>query len=123
MPKFDVDERRSVPRYKEQVLCSLLWSLTGATIVARTEMLSLKSISVTIPSNPTYGAEPSMVGQNVELELALPEGSVRLSGLLLSVEQADSIGNLLVFRIEGANEVDQRLYHEHLVSLSLSDSP
>jgi hypothetical protein len=122
MPEFDVDERRSVPRYQERVPCTVLCSLTGATILARTEMLSLKSLSVTIPSNPTYGAEPSDVGANVELRLALPEGYVRLSGSLLHMEQTNSIGNLFVFKIEGANEVDQRLYHEHLVSLSLSDS-
>ena len=122
MARIDVEEHRSVPRYRARVPCTVLCASTGATVLTRTEMLSLKSVSLTIASNPTYGAEPSRVGANVELRLALPGGYVRLSGSLLSVEQAESIGNLFVFKIEGANEVDQRLYQEHLVSLSLSDS-
>ena len=122
MPAFDVNERRSVPRYRDRAPCTVICSSTETTILARTEMLSLNSVSVTIPSNPTYGADPSMVGATVELRLALPGGYVRLSGSLLQIEQVDSIGNLFVFKIEGASEVDRRLYQEHLVSLSLSDS-
>jgi len=41
-----------------------------------------------------------------------------LSGLLLRLEQANSIDNLFVFKIEEANEVDRRLYDEHLDSLT-----
>ena len=110
-------DRRSMPRHKARVPCSIVCPSTDSTILTHTEGLSLKAISLTIPLNPIYGADPSNVGVNVVLKLALPGGYVRLSGLLLRLEQANAIENLFVFKIEGATEVDRRLYNEHLDSL------
>jgi hypothetical protein len=123
----EVKNRRSVPRYKARVPCSVLCASIDSSeasqderqlaVLTHTEELSLESISLTIPSNPTYGADPSNVGTKVTLELALPIGYVRLSGLLLRHEQAGSNDNLFVFKIEGANDPDWRSYNEHLDSL------
>ena len=113
----DAEERRAVQRYKARVPCSVLRTSTGSTLLTHTETLSLSAISLTIPSNPTYGADPCNVEVNVELRLALPAGYLRLSGSLLRLVQANAIANLFVFKIEEANEVDQRLYDEHLDSL------
>ena len=120
MPEVEYEERRSVPRYKARVPCSVLLA-TGATILTHTETLSLKAIALTIASNPIYGADPSNVGMNVVLKVALPGGYVRLSGTLLRLEQANAIENLFVFKIEGASEVDRRIYNEHLDSLAVSE--
>jgi hypothetical protein len=110
-------ERRRLPRHKARVPCSVLCVSTGSTILTHTETLSPDAISLTIPSNPTYGADPSNVGHKVALTLALPVGYAQLSGSLLRLEQANAIENLFVFKIEEANEVDRRLYNEHLDSL------
>ena len=110
-------ERRSVPRYKTRVPYSVLCASTRTTLLTHTESLSQTAISLTIPSNPTYGADPSNVGRKVVLKLALPSGYAQLSGSLLRLEQANAIANLFVFKIEEANETDQRLYKEHLDSL------
>jgi hypothetical protein len=121
---MEYKERRAVPRYNSRVPCSVLSASTEAAILSHTEKLSLKAISLAIPSHPTYGADPSNVGVNVVLKLALPGGYVRLSGLLLRIDLANAIENLFVFKIEGATEVDRRLYHEHLDSLARGqDSP
>ena len=114
----DNKERRRVPRYKARVPCSVLSASGGSALLTHTEALSVNAISLTIPSNPTYGADPGNVGVNVELKLALPAGYVRLSGSLVRLEQANTIDNLFVFKIEEASEVDRRIYDEHLDSLS-----
>jgi len=118
MPGVEYADRRSVPRYKARLPCSVLSAATGATILTHTETLSLKAIALTIALNPIYGADPSNVGMDVELKVALPAGYVRLTGTLLRLEQANAIENLFVFKIEGANEVDRRLFNEHLDSLA-----
>jgi hypothetical protein len=113
-----VKDRRSVPRYKARVPCSVLCASTDSAILTHTEELSPQAISLTIPSNPTYGAaEPSNVGTSVVLTLALPVGYVRLSGSLLRHDQADPKDHLFVFKIEAATDLDRRLYNEHLDSL------
>jgi len=118
-----MDDRRSLPRYKARVPCSVLCASTGSTLLTHTESLSLNAISLTIPSNPTYGSDPSNVGNKVVLTLALPGGYAQLSGSLLRLEQANAIANLFAFKIEGANEVDRRLYNEHLDSLGHEQVP
>lgn len=118
-----MNERRSLPRYRVRVPCSILCALTGATILTHTEGLSENAISLTIPTNPTYGADPGNVGVDVELKLALPVGYVRLSGSLVRLEQANTVDNLFVFKIEEANEVDRRMYNEHLESLGRKQAP
>ena len=112
-----MNERRNLPRYKARVPCSILCASTGSSLLTHTEGLSLNAISLTIPVNPTYGADPSNVGKKVVLKLALPGGYAQLSGSLVRLEQANTIENLFVFKIEEANEVDRRLYNEHLESL------
>lgn len=62
MPGVEYKERRSVPRYKSRVPCSVLCASTDSAILTHTEALSVKAISLTIASSPTYGADPSKVG-------------------------------------------------------------
>jgi len=116
--EIEVKDRRAVPRYKAHVPCSVTCAATGATLLTHTAELSLQAISLTIPSNPTYGAEdPSKVGTKVFLKLALPVGYVRLSGLLVRHQQADPKDHLFVFEIEAASDLDKRLYNEYVDSL------
>ena len=118
-----MNERRNLPRYKTRVPCSILRASTGSTILTHTEGLSLNAISLTIASNPVYGADPSNVGKKVVLKLALPGGYAQFSGSLLRLEQPNTIENLFVFMIEEASEVDRRLYNEHLDSLGREQVP
>ena len=114
----ETKDRRDVPRYEVRVPCSVTCVDTGATLLTHTAALSLQAISLTIPLNPTYGADdPSKVGTKVLLKLALPVGYVRLSGALLRHEQADPKDHLFVFKIEAASDLDQRLYDEYVDSL------
>lgn len=114
----EVEDRRTVPRYKARVPCSVLCSATGATLLTHTAELSLEAVSLIIPSNPTYGADdPSKVGTKVSLKLALPSGYVRLSGVLLRHQQADPKDHLFVFKIEAASDLDRRLYDEYVDAL------
>jgi len=116
--EIEVKDRRAVPRYKAHIPCSVTCAATGATLLTHTAELSLQAISLTIPLNPTYGADdPSKVGTKVSLKLALPVGYVRLSGVLLRHEQADPKDHLFVFKIEAASDLDQRLYDEYVDSL------
>ncbi len=107
-----------MPRHKVRVPCSVTCADTGATLLTHTAELSLQAISLTIPLNPTYGADdPSKVGTKVSLKLALPVGYVRLTGLLLRHQQADPNDHLFVFKIEAASDLDRRLYDEYVDSL------
>lgn len=116
--EIEVKDRRGVRRYKAHIPCSVTCATTGATLLTHTAELSLQAISLTIPLNPTYGADdPSKVGTKVSLKLALPVGYVRLSGVLLRHEQADPKDRLFVFKIEAASDLDQRLYDEYVDSL------
>lgn len=116
--EVETKDRRNVPRHKVRVPCSVTCADTGATLLTHTAELSLQAISLTIPLNPTYGADdPSKVGTKVSLKLALPVGYVRLTGLLLRHQQADPNDHLFVFKIEAASDLDRRLYDEYVDSL------
>ena len=116
--EIELKDRRAVPRYKAHIPCSVTCATTGATLLTHTAELSLQAISLTIPLNPTYGADdPSKVGTKVSLKLALPVGYVRLSGVLLRHEQADPKDHLFVFKIEATSDLDRRLYNEYVDSL------
>ncbi|MEP6706098.1 MAG: PilZ domain-containing protein [Pyrinomonadaceae bacterium] len=116
--EMESKDRRDAPRYKLRVPCSVTCADTGATLLTHTAELSLQAISLTIPLNPTYGAEdPSKVGTKVSLKLALPVGYVRLTGVLLRHQQADPKDHLFVFEIEAASDLDRRLYNEYVDAL------
>jgi hypothetical protein len=116
--QMDTNDRREVPRYKVRVPCSVTCADTGATLLTHTAEISLQAIALTIPLNPTYGADdPSKVGTKVSLKLALPAGYVRMSGVLLRYEQAEPKDHLFVFKIEAASDPDRRLYDEYVDAL------
>ena len=121
-----------MPRYQASVACTVLPSIdpedtTGdqrrSAIIGYTQNLSLDAIALILPSSQTYGTDPSNLGTAAELVLALPVGYVELSGALVRHQEAGPKDNLFVFRIEGANEMDRRLYREHLDSLRRKRSP
>ena len=121
-------DRRSLPRYKTRIACSVEPSPFASdgtvqteerhAVVGHTEDVSLECISLVLSSNPTCGTDPSRLGMLAEIQLALPVGYARLSGSLVRDAEASPQEHLFVFRIEGGDDIDWRLYHEHLASLS-----
>src|SRR5947207_1305329 len=120
-----IRERRSAPRHKVRIPCSVLAISfdPGKTADERpatlgyTHDVSIKSISVVLPSNPIYSPDKTELGTMSEITLALPQGYVRLDGSLLRHAEANAKENLFAFKVEGGTETDRRLYEEYLESL------
>jgi hypothetical protein len=119
-------DRRSAPRYKARIACSVLSTSSegnklsedrGPKVLGHTYDLSTEAISIVLSSHPVYGADPTGLGTMAEITLALPVGYVRLCGNFLRHIDSTPQENLFVFMIEGGNIVDRRLYQEYLDSL------
>ncbi len=114
------DDRRVVPRFKVWVACSILPSLNDQdfreqAVLGYVKDLSRHAIAVILPSNETYGVDPSSLGQQVQMTLALPVGYVRLSAILIRSSPDVPGKHLFVFGIEDSKE--RRKYDEFLDSL------
>ena len=114
------DDRRVVPRFKVWVACSVLprmsdQELREQAVLGYVKDLSQRAIAVILPSNQTYGVDPSSLGQQVQLTLALPVGYVRLSATLIRSSPDVPGKHLFVFGIEESKE--RRKYDEFLDSL------
>ena len=114
------DDRRVVPRFKVWVACSILPRLNDQdfreqAILGYVKDLSRHAIAVILPSNETYGVDPSSLGQQVQMTLALPVGYVRLSAILIRSSPDVPGKHLFVFGIEDSKE--RRKYDEFLDSL------
>jgi len=114
------DDRRVVPRFKVWVACSVLPLLSDENfhdqaVLGYVKDLSRHAIAVVLPSNETYGVDPSSLGQQVQMTLALPVGYVRLSAALIRSSPADPGKHLFVFGIQDSKE--RRKYDEFLESL------
>ena len=114
------DDRRVVPRFKVWVACSVLPRMSDQEIREQAVLgyvkdLSQRAIAVILPSNQTYGVDPSSLGQQVQLTLALPVGYVRLWATLIRSSPDVPGKHLFVFGIEESKE--RRKYDEFLDSL------
>ena len=114
------DDRRVVPRFKVWVACSILPRLNDQdfreqAILGYVKDLSRHAIAVILPSNETYGVDPSSLGQQVQMTLALPVGYVRLSATLIRSSPDVPGKHLFVFGIQDSKE--RRKYDEFLDSL------
>jgi PilZ domain-containing protein len=114
------DDRRVVPRFKVWVACSILPRLNDQdfreqAVLGYVKDLSRHAIAVILPSNETYGVDPSSLGQQVQMTLALPVGYVRLSAILIRSSPDVPGKHLFVFGIEDSKE--RRKYDEFLDSL------
>lgn len=113
-------DRRTVPRFKAWVACSVLARLSDEdfreqAILGYVKDLSREAVAMLLPANETYGVDASNLGKDVQMTLALPVGYVRLSATLVRHSQDESGKNLVVFRIEESEERSK--YHEYLDSL------
>ena len=111
------DDRRVVPRFKVWVACSILPRLNDQdfreqAVLGYVKDLSQHAIAVILPSNETYGVDPSSLGQQVQMTLALPVGYVRLSATLVRSSPDVPGKHLFVFGIEDSKE--RRKYDEFL---------
>jgi len=114
------DDRRVVPRFKVWFACSILPRLNDQdfrdqAVLGYVKDLSRHAIAVILPSNETYGVDPSSLGQQVQRTLALPVGYVRLSAILIRSSPDVPGKHLFVFGIEDSKE--RRKYDEFLDSL------
>ena len=114
------EDRRVTPRFKVWVACSVLPRLSDhdfrePAVLGYVKDLSQRAIAVILPSNDTYGVDPSSLGQQVQMTLALPVGYVRLSATLIRSSPDVSGKHLFVFGIQDSKE--RRKYDEFLDSL------
>lgn len=111
--------RRGVPRFKVWVACSVIPKLSDQefsehAVLGHVKDLSRNAVSVSLPSHEAYGVDPSTIGNQVQLKLALPLGYVKLSGTLVRYTP-DERGNLFVFKISDSE--NRKTYDEYLDSL------
>ena len=114
------EDRRVVPRFKVWVACSVLPRISDQNfreqaVLGYVKDLSRHAIAVVLPSNETYGVDPSSLGQQVQMTLALPVGYVRLSATLIRSSPDVPGKHLFVFGIEDSK--DRRKYDDFLESL------
>jgi len=114
------EDRRVVPRFKVWVACSVLPRLSDQdlreqAVLGYVKDLSRHAIAVILPSNETYGVDPSSLGQQVQMTLALPVGYVRLSASLIRYKRDESGKYFFVFKIQESD--DRSKYDEYLDSL------
>lgn len=114
------DDRRAVPRFKVWVGCSVLMRLSDEefreqAVLGYVKDLSREAVGVVLPSHETFGVAASSLGKQVQLNLALPVGYVRLSATLVRNAPDDSGKHLFVFKIQESKERDK--YEEYLNSL------
>lgn len=114
------DDRRAVPRFKVWVGCSVLMRLSDEdfreqAVLGYVKDLSREAVGVVLPSHETFGVDAAHIGKQVQLNLALPVGYVRLSATLVRNAPDDSGKYLFVFKIQESKERDK--YEEYLDSL------
>src|SRR5215831_13335023 len=102
-------ERRRLPRYKAWISCSVSVNAAGKAegakqILGHTQDLNREAVAIILPSNQTYGVDPSAIGSSAKITLALPDGYLTLPCSLLRHEPQGAEGNLVVFSIDGKNE-------------------
>lgn len=117
------EDRRAVPRFKVWVACSVLLRLSDEdfreqAVLGYVKDLSREAVTVVLPSNETYGVDVSSLGKQVQMNLALRGGYVRLSATLVRYSPEDSSKYLFVFRIQESQESKERSkYNEYLDTL------
>ena len=114
------ENRRSVPRFQVWVACSVLPHLSDEdfreqAVLGSVRDLSREAISILLPVNQRYGMDASNLGEQVQMNLALPVGYVRLSATLVRSWPDNSGKHVFVFRIEDSKERSK--YNEYLDSL------
>ena len=114
------ENRRSVPRFQVWVACSVLPLLSDQdfrehAVLGSVRDLSREAITVLLPVNERYGVDASSLGEQVQMNLALPVGYVRLSATLVRSSPDNSGKHVFVFRIEDSKE--RYKYNEYLDSL------
>jgi len=114
------ENRRSVPRFQVWVACSVLPLLSDQdfreqAVLGSVRDLSREAITVLLPVNVRYGVDASSLGKQVQMNLALPVGYVRLSATLVRSTPDNSGKHVFVFRIEDSKE--RTKYNEYLDSL------
>jgi len=114
------ENRRAVPRFQVWVACSVLPLLTDQdfreqAVLGSVRDLSREAITVLLPAHQRYGVDASSLGEQVQMNLALPVGYVRLSATLVRSSPDDSGKHVFVFRIEDSKE--RTKYNEYLDSL------
>lgn len=82
------EDRRAVPRSKVWVACSVFLRLSDEdfreqAVLGYVKDLSREAVTVVLPSNETYGVDVSSLGKQVQMNLALRGGYVRLSATLV----------------------------------------
>ena len=115
------DDRRAVPRFKASFGCSVVFrpgnkDSPEQVALGSVRDLSRDAVAVVLPSNETYGVGASRFGEEVQINLALPIGYVRLSATLIRYSPDHSGKTLFVFKIQESKE--RRKYEEYLNSLS-----
>ena len=114
------EDRRVTPRFKVWVACSVLPLLNDQdfrdqAVLGSVRDLSREAITVLLPVNQRYGVDASSLGEQVQMNLALPVGYVRLSATLVRSSPDNSGKHVFVFRIEDSKE--RHKYNEYLDSL------
>ena len=115
------DDRRAVPRIKASFGCSVVFCLSDKDSPEQAALgyvrdLSREAVAVVLPSSETYGVGASSLGEQVQINLALPVGYVRLSATLIRYSPDHSGKTLFVFKIQESKE--RKKYDEYLASLS-----
>lgn len=115
------DDRRAVPRFKASFGCSVVFRLSDKDSREQAALgyvrdVSRDAVAVVLPSNETYGVGASSLGEEVQINLALPIGYLRLSATLIRYSPEHSGKSLFVFKIQESKE--RRKYDEYLASLS-----
>jgi len=114
------ENRRADPRFQVWVACSVLPLLSDQdfreqAVLGSVRDLSREAITVLLPLNQRYGVDASSLGEQVQMNLALPVGYVRLSATLIRSSPDDSGRHVFVFRIQDSKE--RYKYNEYLDSL------
>jgi PilZ domain-containing protein len=114
------EDRRALPRFKVWVACSVLPSLSDEdfrqqAVLGYVKDLSREAVAVLLSSNETYGVDASSLGKEVQMNLALPIGYVRLSATLVRCSPDETGKSVFVFRIQESKE--RAKYEQYLDSL------
>jgi hypothetical protein len=112
--------RRAVPRFKVWIACSVFPLVSDEqfreqAVLGHVKDLSRDAVAVSLPSNELCGVDDSGLGKQVQMNLALPVGYVKLSATLIRSAPEDSGKYLLVFAIQESKE--RRKYNQYLDSV------
>ena len=120
-------DRRRAKRYKSILNVSLAAVAVGKTIRAepitgRTRDMSETGIQMSIPAGSHYQHQSTRVGAELRILLALPKGTVDLTGRVVRIESTEQDGmekgRLVTVEITEMDANSRAAYKEYLKQLS-----